>query len=246
MKLTRGKNTILRFSSSLWHWPPPFVSNHLYRNNVNLAKGRNAIPVMHPYEASAPTARGQWESTTHVLSGSVSPEWWQTPRPRVHIEKCLRWLKAHMPATCNLQLTIDRWDVGGDPVCRFALRCEAEGLRLLNSVLTVTDAVREDCSCLSFYTNFSFHCTSLPTTSDLCMRVCITDEWSPQWRAADAEIEISSVENTELKGSPFKAWDRSVRSHATLTAGDCFFANFYPFGPFTCIFCKTSPEFFLC
>ena len=35
----------------------------------------------------------------------------------------------------------------------------------------------------------------------------------PQWGAADAEIEIPSVENAELKGSPFKSWSRSVYSH---------------------------------
>ena len=28
---------------------------------------------------------------------------------------------------------------------------------------------------------------------------------SPQWGAVDAEIKVPSVENTELKGSPFKA-----------------------------------------
>ena len=32
----------------------------------------------------------------------------------------------------------------------------------------------------------------------------------PQWGAADAEIKVPSVENTELKCSPFKAWGRSV------------------------------------
>ena len=31
--------------------------------------------------------------------------------------------------------------------------------------------------------------------------------------AADAEIKVPFVENTELKGSPFKAWSRSVYSH---------------------------------
>ena len=41
-----------------------------------------------------------------------------------------------------------------------------------------------------------------------CLFVC-----TPQWGAADAEIKIPSVENTELKCSPFKAWSRSVCSH---------------------------------
>ena len=31
--------------------------------------------------------------------------------------------------------------------------------------------------------------------------------------------------------------------HATLTARDFFLAYFYPSGPFTCIFSKTSPDF---
>ena len=35
----------------------------------------------------------------------------------------------------------------------------------------------------------------------------------PQWGAADAEIKVPSIENTELKDSPFKAWSRSVYSH---------------------------------
>ena len=37
-----------------------------------------------------------------------------------------------------------------------------------------------------------------------------------------------------------------VAMHATLTARDIFLANFYPSGPFTRIFSKTSPKFFLC
>ena len=35
----------------------------------------------------------------------------------------------------------------------------------------------------------------------------------PLLGAADAESEVPSVENTEPKGSPFKAWSRSVYSH---------------------------------
>ena len=37
---------------------------------------------------------------------------------------------------------------------------------------------------------------------------------SPQWGTADAENKVPSAENTEQKGSPFKAWTRSVLSHA--------------------------------
>ena len=32
----------------------------------------------------------------------------------------------------------------------------------------------------------------------------------PQWATADAEIKVPYVENSEFKGSPFKAWSRSV------------------------------------
>ena len=36
-----------------------------------------------------------------------------------------------------------------------------------------------------------------------------------------------------------------IAMHAMLTARDFFLANFYPSGPFTCIFSKISPEFLL-
>ena len=37
-----------------------------------------------------------------------------------------------------------------------------------------------------------------------------------------------------------------IAIHATLTARDLFLTYFYPSGPFTCFFSKTSPNFFLC
>ena len=37
-----------------------------------------------------------------------------------------------------------------------------------------------------------------------------------------------------------------IAIHATLTARKFFLAYFYPSSPFTCIFSKTSPNFFLC
>ena len=36
---------------------------------------------------------------------------------------------------------------------------------------------------------------------------------APQWGAADAEIKVSSSENTELKRSPFKAWSHHHHYH---------------------------------
>ena len=37
-----------------------------------------------------------------------------------------------------------------------------------------------------------------------------------------------------------------VTFSSLITARDFFFANLYPSGSFTCIFCQTSPQFFLC
>ena len=70
---------------------------------------------------------------------------------------------------------------------------------------------------------------------------------TPQWGAADAEIKVPPGENTELKRSPLKPRiGQYIGLHFTLTARDFFLAYFYPSGPFTCIFSKTSPNFFLC
>ena len=70
---------------------------------------------------------------------------------------------------------------------------------------------------------------------------------APQWGAADTEIKVPSGENTELKRSPFKAWSRSIYSHACYA----YFLGFLPclFLPFQSIhlhFSKTSPNFFSC
>ena len=46
---------------------------------------------------------------------------------------------------------------------------------------------------------------------------------------------------------PFKPGvGQYIAIHATLTARDFFLAYFYPSSPFTCIFSKISPNFFLC
>ena len=47
-----------------------------------------------------------------------------------------------------------------------------------------------------------------------------------------------------LKVLPLKPGvGQCIAIHAMLTARDFFLANFYPSGPFTCIFSKTSPDF---
>ena len=66
-----------------------------------------------------------------------------------------------------------------------------------------------------------------------------------QWGAADAEIKVPSVENTELKCSHCKAWSRSVYSHTCYTYCRGFPpANFYPSGPFNCIFFQNLSQVF--
>ena len=78
--------------------------------------------------------------------------------------------------------------------------------------------------------------------------MCIYLAVATVWGTADAEVKHPSVEYTEVKGSPFKAWSRSeyIYSFACApSAKDFFLVNFYPSDPFTCIFSKTSPEFFL-
>ena len=66
-----------------------------------------------------------------------------------------------------------------------------------------------------------------------------------QWAAADAEIKVQSVENTELKGSPFKTWSRSVYSHTCYAYCQGFLpCLFLPFRSIYLHFPKISPSFF--
>ena len=55
------------------------------------------------------------------------------------------------------------------------------------------------------------------------------------------------VRTQSLNVLPFKPGvGQYIAIHATLTARAFFLAFFYPSSPFTCIFSKTSPIFFLC
>ena len=68
-----------------------------------------------------------------------------------------------------------------------------------------------------------------------------------QWGAADTEIKSHLVRAQSLNVLPLKpAVGQYIAVHAKLTARDFFFAYFYPSSPFTCIFSKASPNFFLC
>ena len=68
-----------------------------------------------------------------------------------------------------------------------------------------------------------------------------------QWGAADAEIEVPSGENTELKRSPFKAWSRSVCSHTCFASCQGFFhCLFLPFQSIHLYFFHNLSQFLLC
>ena len=61
----------------------------------------------------------------------------------------------------------------------------------------------------------------------------------PQWGAADAEFEVPSGENTELKRSPFKAWNTCYAYCQGFLS--CLFL---PFRSIHLHFFQTSPDFF--
>ena len=67
---------------------------------------------------------------------------------------------------------------------------------------------------------------------------------SSQWEAADAEIKSHLVRMQSLNVLPLKPGiGQHIAIHAILTARDFYLAYFYPSGPFTCIFSKTSLDF---
>ena len=61
------------------------------------------------------------------------------------------------------------------------------------------------------------------------------------------KLKSHLVRTQSLDVLPFKPGvGQYIAIHATLTAREFFLAYFYPSSPFTCIFSKTSPNFFLC
>ena len=69
---------------------------------------------------------------------------------------------------------------------------------------------------------------------------------TPQWGTADAE-KTHLLRTQSSKVLPFKPEAGPYTAmHATPTGRDFLFANFYPSGAFTCIFSKSSSDFFLC
>ena len=61
------------------------------------------------------------------------------------------------------------------------------------------------------------------------------------------KLKSHLVRTQSLNVLPFKPGvGQYIAIHATFTAREFFLAYFYPSSPFTCIFSKTSPNFFLC
>ena len=59
------------------------------------------------------------------------------------------------------------------------------------------------------------------------------------------KLKYDLLRTHSLKVLPLKPGvGQYIAVHATLTARDFFLANFYPSGPFTCTFSKTSADFF--
>ena len=67
------------------------------------------------------------------------------------------------------------------------------------------------------------------------------------WELRTQKWKSHLVSTQSLNVLPFKPWvGQYIAIHATLTAREFFLPYFYPSSPFTCIFSKTSPNFFLC
>ena len=86
-------------------------------------------------------------------------------------------------------------------------------------------------------------------TKSLCFQACdgcpVAEFVSPQRGAADAEIKVSSAENTELKRSPFKAWSRAVYSHTCYAYCQGFLpCLFLPFWSIHLHFFQNLSQFF--
>ena len=67
------------------------------------------------------------------------------------------------------------------------------------------------------------------------------------WELRTQKLKFHLMRTQSLNVLPLKPGvGQYIAVHGTLTARDFFLAYFYTSGPFTCIFSKTSPDFFLC
>ena len=72
-------------------------------------------------------------------------------------------------------------------------------------------------------------------------------ECTRSWEPRTQKLMSHLLRSQSLKVLSIKPGvGQCISIHAMLTTRDLYLANFYPSGPFACIFSKTSPEFFLC
>ena len=84
-----------------------------------------------------------------------------------------------------------------------------------------------------------------PCTSTLSLTHLLSISLSGELRTQ--KLKSPLVRTQSLNVIPFKPEvGQYIAIHATLTARDFFLAYFYTSSPFTCIFSKTSSNFFLC
>ena len=102
------------------------------------------------------------------------------------------------------------------------------------------------------YTAVGMICSPLPRETDvnftaIGMRLFSLSPAPLPGRSGELRTQKLKLSRTQslnvLPLKPRVGLYKAIR--APLTAGDFFLANFYPSGPFTCIFSKTSPEFSL-
>ena len=69
----------------------------------------------------------------------------------------------------------------------------------------------------------------------------------PQWELRTQKLKSHLVRTQNINVLPLKPGvGQYIAMHAMLTAGDFFLSYLCASGPFTCIYSKTSPDFFLC
>ena len=88
----------------------------------------------------------------------------------------------------------------------------------------------------------------LPSLKPACSSAMILSAWSPRsGELRTQKFKSHLVRTQSLNVLPLKPGvGQYIAMYATLTAREFFLAYFYPSSPFTCIFSKTSPNFFMC
>ena len=94
--------------------------------------------------------------------------------------------------------------------------------------------------CRCFIAHHLLHQTQPPPPPPLPDPSCGGELWTQK-------LKLHLMRTLSLQVLPWKPGvGQYIAMHALLTAGDFFLSNVYPFGPFACIFSRTSSKFFLC